>query len=105
MRDQGIYTRHVDKLASTEFTFTRFFVPYMNDFKGWAVFCDCDFLWKIPAKNLENIVIPVKQLLCTTRLHTKRNNQDGRTEYKQSTQEKIGAVWCFGIVNILRIKY
>ena len=44
MRDQGLYTRPVDKLASTEFTFTRFFVPYMNDFKGWAVFCDCDFL-------------------------------------------------------------
>ena len=52
MRDQGLYTRHVDKLASTEFTFTRFFVPYMNDFKGWAVFCDCDFLWKIPSHEL-----------------------------------------------------
>ena len=52
MRDQGLYTRPVDKLASTEFTFTRFFVPYMNDFKGWAVFCDCDFLWKIPSHEL-----------------------------------------------------
>ena len=46
MRAQGIYTREKDKLATTEFTFTRFFVPYLNDFKGWAVFCDCDFLWK-----------------------------------------------------------
>ena len=26
MRDQGLYTRPVDKLASTEFTFTRFFL-------------------------------------------------------------------------------
>ena len=26
MRDQGLYTRPVDKLASTEFTFTRFFI-------------------------------------------------------------------------------
>ena len=52
MRDQGLYTRPVDKLASTEFTFTRFFVPYLNDFKGWAVFCDCDFLWKIPSHEL-----------------------------------------------------
>ena len=39
MRAQGIYTRERDKLASTEFTFTRFFIPYLNDFKGWAVFC------------------------------------------------------------------
>jgi hypothetical protein len=30
MRQQGIYTRDVDKLASTEFTFTRFFVPYLE---------------------------------------------------------------------------
>ena len=45
MREQGIYTRAVDKLATTEFTFTRFFVPYLNDYKGWAVFCDCDFLF------------------------------------------------------------
>ena len=30
MREQGLYTRPVDKLASTEFTFTRFFVPYLN---------------------------------------------------------------------------
>ena len=37
MRDQGLYTRPVDKLASTEFTFTRFFVPYMNDFKGLII--------------------------------------------------------------------
>ena len=46
LRQKKVYWRELDKLASTEFTFTRFFVPYLNDFKGWAVFCDCDFLWK-----------------------------------------------------------
>ena len=30
MREQGIYTREPDKLATTQFTFTRFFVPYLN---------------------------------------------------------------------------
>lgn len=39
------YTRPNDPLATTEFTFTRFLVPYLTDYKGWAVFCDCDFLW------------------------------------------------------------
>ena len=48
MRQQGIYTREADKLATTQFTFTRFFVPHLNNYKGWAVFCDCDFVWKIP---------------------------------------------------------
>ena len=63
MRDQGLYTRPVDKLASTEFTFTRFFVPYMNDFKGWAVFCDCDFLWKIPSHELIKYCDPSKAVV------------------------------------------
>ena len=44
LRDEGIYTRTVDKLGSTEFTFTRFLVPYLNDYKGWALFTDCDVL-------------------------------------------------------------
>src|SRR5210317_522528 len=64
MRAQGIYTRDVDKLASTEFTFTRFFVPYLNKFKGWAVFCDCDFLWKVPAHDLVKFMDPRKAVVC-----------------------------------------
>jgi len=38
------YTRPIDKLASTEFTFTRFLVPALMDHKGWALFIDCDML-------------------------------------------------------------
>ena len=53
LREQGLYTREPDKLASTEFTFTRFFVPHLNNYKGWAVFCDLDFVWKVPSKELE----------------------------------------------------
>lgn len=45
LRRDGIYSRDEDKLASTEFTFTRFLVPHLNDFKGWALFIDCDFLF------------------------------------------------------------
>lgn len=45
MRDQGLYWRDVDPLASTEFTYTRFLVPKLAGFQGWALFCDCDFLW------------------------------------------------------------
>ena len=45
MRELGIYTREVDKKASTEFTFSRFFVPYLMDYRGWALFVDCDFLF------------------------------------------------------------
>ena len=44
LRDAGWYTRPIDKLASTEFTFTRFPIPELTNFKGWAVFMDSDMI-------------------------------------------------------------
>ena len=40
-----LYNRPDDPLSSTEFTFSRFLVPYLSDYEGWAIFCDSDFLW------------------------------------------------------------
>lgn len=45
LRSSGIYRRDLDPLASTEFTYTRFLVPHIAGYRGWALFCDCDFLW------------------------------------------------------------
>ena len=44
LRQHGHYFREPDKLASTEFTFTRFLVPYLAGYKGWALFIDCDMI-------------------------------------------------------------
>jgi hypothetical protein len=40
----GVYKREANALASTEFSFSRFLVPYLCDYRGWAVFMDCDML-------------------------------------------------------------
>jgi hypothetical protein len=58
LRELGIYNRPIDALASTEFTFTRFFVPYLNQFTGLSIFCDCDFLWLCDAKELLDLFDP-----------------------------------------------
>ena len=66
--------------GSTEFTYTRFLVPYLNNYKGQALFCDCDFLWlSDPAEMLQlfdtrvNAVAVVKhaeyQPHTTTKMH------------------------------------
>mgnify|MGYP001173588908 CR=1 FL=1 len=52
MRELGIYTRPVDKKASTEFTFSRFLVPALCDYEGWALFIDCDFIFREDVRNL-----------------------------------------------------
>jgi len=49
---EKIITRKRDQSASTEFTYTRFLVPYFMGYQGKAIFCDCDFLWTQDIKEL-----------------------------------------------------
>lgn len=44
LRDYGFYRRGPDSLAATEFSLTRFLVPTLA-VSGYAIFCDCDFLF------------------------------------------------------------
>lgn len=43
---------------STDFTYTRFLVPYLNNYKGYAIFCDCDFLFLDDINKLLNYIDP-----------------------------------------------
>jgi hypothetical protein len=52
LRAQGVYRREQDPKQSTEFTYCRFFVPYLNNYKGWALFTDDDFLFLGDLKDL-----------------------------------------------------
>ena len=52
LEQKGLYSRQEDVLGSTEFTFTRFLVPELCDFKGWALFIDCDFVFREDVRNL-----------------------------------------------------
>jgi len=54
-----IHDRPTDPNQSNEFAFTRWLVPYLCGYKGWAIFMDCDMLvlddinnlWKIRDEN------------------------------------------------------
>ena len=52
LRQSKIYWRELDKLASTEFTFTRFLIPHLMNYKGWALFCDSDIVFLEDVDNL-----------------------------------------------------
>ena len=55
LRKHEIYTRPNDELGSTEFTFTRFLVPTLNQFTGYAIFVDCDFVFQYDVAELLEI--------------------------------------------------
>jgi len=41
---QHTYLRERAPTEATEFSFTRFLVPYLSRYEGWSVFMDCDML-------------------------------------------------------------
>lgn len=52
LRELGLYYRNEDTSSTTEFTYSRFLVPFLSDYKGISVFCDSDFLWNCDINTL-----------------------------------------------------
>ena len=82
LRDQGWYTRPIDKLASTEFTFTRFLVPELSNFDGWALFCDSDIIFIEDIKELFNQADDKYTVMCAQHDYTPKEGikMDGQTQ-------------------------
>ena len=69
--NRNIFTRN-DTDGSTEFTYTRFLVPYLNNYEGYALFCDSDFLWECDINELfENFSNPKYALACVKHTYSK----------------------------------
>ncbi len=48
----GFFSRQRDPRQSTDFAFSRFLVPYLCGYRGWAVFADCDVLFRADIADL-----------------------------------------------------
>jgi hypothetical protein len=79
---QGLYTRPVDPLASTEFTYSRFLVPHLAGYRGWAVFVDCDFIFFGDAAELREYMDPRYAVLCVQHDYTPKDEvkMDGKVQ-------------------------
>jgi hypothetical protein len=70
LRVEEKYWRAADPLSSTEFTFTRFLVPHLTGYEGWAVFCDCDFVWTVDIAELITHADPKYAVMVVKHNHT-----------------------------------
>ena len=52
LQAQGLFRRERDPKQSTDFSFTRFLVPYLMGYRDWALFMDCDMLCRGDIKSL-----------------------------------------------------
>lgn len=69
LRAAGLYWRLDDPLASTEFTYSRFLVPHLAGYSGWALFCDNDFLWLSDVAALAALADRSKSVQCVQHAH------------------------------------
>jgi lipopolysaccharide biosynthesis glycosyltransferase len=93
LRKAKIYNRPVDALASTEFTFTRFLVPQLMNFKGWALFCDCDIIFLNDVKELFDQADDKYAVMCAKHDYnpTEKVKMDGKrqTQYPRKNWSSV----------------
>lgn len=79
---KNFYTRNVDPLASTEFTYSRFLVPALMEYKGWAIFCDCDLLFLEDIALLFDGISEDKAVYCVKHEYSpkEKHKMDGKQQ-------------------------
>ena len=74
LENQKIYSRIRDAKQSTDFSFTRFLVPYLMNFEGWAIFMDCDMLCRSDIYDLWKLKDDKYALMCVKHNHISTEN-------------------------------
>jgi len=98
LRKNGMYWRGGDKLASTEFTFTRFLIPELNEFDGWAMFIDCDFVFRCDVKEIFDQADDQYAIMCAQHDYTPKEGikMDGQkqTQYPRKNWSSMMLINC-----------
>jgi hypothetical protein len=90
MRERGLYWREHDPLSSTEFSFTRFLVPYLAGYEGWALFMDCDFLWRGDVAGIMDYADPSVPVMVYSIGTSRKRRPRWTVRYNTNTRERIG---------------
>jgi len=82
LKELGLYYRKEDLSSTTEFTYSRFMVPYLSDYKGISIFCDSDFLWKCDILETLDYINDDFAVSCVHHDYTPSNNtkMDGKIQ-------------------------
>ncbi len=80
--ETGEYYRPQPEAGSVEFTYTRFLVPYLANYDGWALFIDCDFLFTRDVSELFDMTNDKYALMCAKHDYVPKNSikMDGQKQ-------------------------
>jgi len=98
LREKNLYWRERDLMASTEFTFTRFLLPELTEYKGWALFMDCDMILTTDIKELFDQADDQYAVMCVQHDYTPREGvkMDGQkqTVYPRKNWSSVMLINC-----------
>jgi hypothetical protein len=88
MKGNQRYDERDGKPFSTEFSFARFMVPHLMDYKGWALFVDCDFLFRADVAELQRYIDPQHAVSVVHQLYTPHHQikMDGQKQEVYSSK-------------------
>ena len=92
LENQNLFYRKRDKNQSTDFSFTRFLVPKLMGYKGWAIFMDCDMLCRLDISRLWSLREEDKAVLCVKHNHEPKSDKKFLGEKQTKYQKKIGVL-------------
>lgn len=98
LRKVNLYTRPIDPLSSTEFTFTRFLIPAIMNYKGWALFMDCDIVLLRDIQELFDLADDRYAVMCAKHDYTAKEGvkMDGKaqTVYPRKNWSSVFLINC-----------
>jgi len=97
--ERGIMIDEISEAPmSTQFSISRFLIPALEQYKGWALFCDSDFLFMADPIELFKNLDPRKALYCVQHRHnpTEMWKMDGQmqTRYERKNWSSLMLINC-----------
>lgn len=85
---KGIFNRERNPLQSTEFSFSRFLVPYLSDYEGWSIFMDNDMLVLDDIAKLWELRDDRYSVMCVQHEHTPVEDTKFRNQVQTKYERK-----------------
>ena len=98
LREQGLMTRPLQANQSTEFSFSRFLVPFLMDYNGWAIFTDNDMIMVEDVAKLWALRDNKYAIMCVKHNHVPENDTkflgEKQLQYEKKNWSSVMLINC-----------
>jgi lipopolysaccharide biosynthesis glycosyltransferase len=85
---KGVFNRERNPLQSTEFSFSRFLVPYLSGYEGWSIFMDNDMLMLDDVAKLWELRDDRYAVMCVQHEHNPTEDVKFRSQVQTKYERK-----------------